>query len=148
MGQVVCGHCEAINRVVENRPAGDARCGRCHAPLFAGKPIEVSGAGLERRRAQGQGAALLVDVWAPWCGPCRSMAPHFAAAAGRLEPDVQLLKLNSEAEPAAAGALGIQAIPTLILFSLGREVARASGLMTTEQIVQWVRRALGVSAAA
>ena len=148
MTQVVCGACETINRVAAGRPAREAKCGKCGQPLFAGKPVEVTGAGLRKRRDKSQGVGLLVDVWAPWCGPCKSMAPNFAAAAARLEPDVQLLKLNSDTEQAAAGELRIQSIPTLILFRDGQEVARSSGLMSEAQIIDWTRRALGRSAAA
>ncbi len=148
MLQVVCGECETVNRVATGRDPLAAKCGRCGVRLFGGKPVEVTGAGLDRRRRQSDSVALLLDVWAPWCGPCKVMAPQFAAAAPRLEPQVQLLKLNSDAEPAAAGALGVRSIPTLILFLDGREAARASGAMTADQIIAWTRRSLGRSAAA
>jgi thioredoxin 2 len=81
---------------------------------------------------------VLVDVWAPWCGPCRTMAPAFAQAADALEPGIRLIKLNSEDEPDIAGRLGIQGIPTMLLFSGGREIARVSGAMNAAGIVAWV----------
>jgi thioredoxin 2 len=148
MLQVVCGQCETGNRVAAGRDPTEGKCGRCGAPLFSGKPVEVTGEGLERRRRLTQGAALLVDVWAPWCGPCRMMAPAYAAAAPRLAPEVQLLKLNSETEQQAASKLRIHSIPTMILFRGETEVARSMGAMTADQIVQWTRRALGEAAAA
>jgi thioredoxin 2 len=104
MKQFVCPACGAVNRAPEGRDARVANCGKCHQDLLTGAPIEVSGAQLQSHRQGTKGAALLLDVWAPWCGPCKSMGPQFALAAKELEPYVRLLKLNSEAEPAAASA--------------------------------------------
>ena len=97
MKQFVCPSCGAVNRAPEGRDARQARCGKCHQTLLTGAPIEVSGAQLQAHQNATKGAALLLDVWAPWCGPCKSMAPQFAAAAKELEPEVRLLKLNSDA---------------------------------------------------
>ena len=110
--------------------------------MFKAIPIEVDGKALAAHRDSTKGGAVLVDVWAPWCGPCRAMAPNFAQAAKVLEPAVRLLKLNSEAEPQAAAALGVSGIPTLLLFQDGQLVARTSGLMSAQQIVAWTRQAL------
>jgi thioredoxin 2 len=110
--------------------------------LFSAHPIEVDAKGLRAHRVSTKGAAVLVDVWAPWCGPCRAMAPNYAAAAKRLEPDVRLLKLNSEAEPQASADLGVSGIPTLLLFKDGQTIARTSGLLSADQIVAWTRQAL------
>ncbi len=143
MSQVVCVSCGAGNRLPEERDPLAANCGRCKAQLFTGAPTAVTGAALDRHRRLSQGVGLLLDVWAPWCGPCRTMAPNFEAAAHQLEPAVRLLKLDSEAEPAAAGALSISSIPTLILFRDGKILARQSGAMSASQIVDWTRRALG-----
>jgi thioredoxin 2 len=142
MSQFICPHCAAANRVPDGRDARQAKCGKCHQGVLTGAPVAVSGAQLAAHRAGTKGAALLLDVWAPWCGPCRTMAPWFAEAAKALEPDVRLLKLDSEAEPAAAGALNVSGIPALILFRDGREVARTAGAMPTGQIVSWARHAL------
>lgn len=142
MSQVVCVACGAGNRLPQDRDPLSARCGRCKALLFVGKPAVVTGADLDRHRRLTQGVALLLDVWAPWCGPCRTMAPHFEAAARQLEPAARLLKLDSDAEQAAAGALNVSSIPTLILFRDGQVLARQAGAMSTGQIVDWTRRAL------
>ncbi|HVM99773.1 MAG TPA: thioredoxin domain-containing protein [Caulobacteraceae bacterium] len=146
MRQFVCGHCNAVNRVPDQKDARAAKCGRCHEPLFAGHPIEVTGDQFDAHRRSTQGAALLLDVWAPWCGPCRAMAPQFAAAAAQLEPKVRLLKLNSDQHPDVAAALGVQGIPALFLIEDGKVVARQAGLMNASQIVAFARQAQAASA--
>ncbi len=140
MTQTVCPHCDATNRLPDGKPALQGKCGRCGQPLYVGQPKEVTGVGLTKRMAAEP--ALLIDVWAPWCGPCRSMAPNFAAAAARLEPDLRLLKLNSEAEPAAAQRFNVTSIPALLLIKDGKLAAQTVGLMSAEQIVGWARQAL------
>ena len=142
MRQFVCSTCGAANRAPDGKDPLTAKCGRCGEPLFNGHPAEVDAKALAAHRASTKGAAVLVDVWAPWCGPCRAMAPNFAAAAKALEPDVRLLKLNSEAEPQAAAGLGISGIPALLLFMDGQAIARTAGLMSAHQIVVWTRQAL------
>ena len=146
MAQFVCPHCGAGNRIPESRDPRQAKCGKCHEPVLTGAPVEVTGAQLAAHRSGTKGAALLLDVWAPWCGPCRSMAPQFAAAAKDLEPDVRLLKLNSDAEPAASSALGVSGIPALFLIRDGRVIARTGGAMPASQIVSWARQALAQAA--
>jgi thioredoxin 2 len=139
--QVVCGHCGQINRLPESRAPMQARCGKCHAPIFGGHPIEVDQSAFERHVAHSD-LPLLVDVWAPWCGPCRAMAPMFARAAQELEPRVQLLKLNSDEAPAVSARFGISGIPTLLLLQKDRELARISGAMDSQKIVAWTLSAL------
>jgi thioredoxin 2 len=142
MRQFVCPACGAANRTPDGKDPLAAKCGRCGDLLFSGHPIEVDAKALNAHRASTKGAAVLVDVWAPWCGPCRAMAPNFAAAAKALEPQVRLLKLNSEAEPQAASALGVSGIPALLLFRDGQVIARSAGLMSAQQIVAWTHQAL------
>src|SRR5690348_11871682 len=133
-----CPHCAATNRVPIDKPAREARCGGCHRPVFDGHPAAVDGARFAKHRASND-IAVLVDVWAPWCGPCRAMAPMFERAAKELEPNVRLLKLNSDAAPTTSSRLGITGIPTLLLMRGGREIARRSGAMDARNIVAWAR---------
>lgn len=142
MRQFVCPACGAANRAPDGKDPLAAKCGRCGEPLFNGHPAEVDAKALAAHRASTKGAAVLLDVWAPWCGPCRAMAPNFAAAAKILEPGVRLLKLNSEAEPQAAMGLGVSGIPALLLFLDGQPIARTAGLMSAQQIVAWTHQAL------
>lgn len=142
MRQFVCPGCGAVNRTPDAKDPLAAKCGRCGARLFDSHPTEVDAKALAAHRSSTKGASVLLDVWAPWCGPCRAMAPNFAAAAKSLEPDVRLLKLNSEAEPDAAAALGVSGIPALLLFRDGRLIAQSAGLMSAQQIVAWTRQAL------
>lgn len=135
---LVCPSCLAINRLPLERKAQDAKCGKCHSHLFHGKPIEVNSQTFQKMLERDE-LPLLVDFWAPWCGPCRMMAPAFEQAAGQLEPEFRLLKVNTEEEPALGSHYGIRSIPTLALFHRGRELARQPGAMGLQDILRWAR---------
>jgi len=139
--RIACPACGATNRVPAERLAEHPVCGKCKQPLFKGKPVELSEANFGAQLAAND-IPVVVDFWAPWCGPCRSMAPHFERAASLLEPQVRLAKLNTEEAQATAARLGIRSIPTLVLFQGGREVARQSGAMDANALVSWVRSSL------
>jgi thioredoxin 2 len=143
---VVCSKCGGVNRLPPARNAMEAKCGKCGIKLFSGHPEDVNAAIFDHQIARGS-LPIVVDIWAPWCGPCKMMAPAYEAAANELEPHVRLIKLNSDNEQAVAASLGIRGIPTMILFHGGREIARTSGAMTASQIVRWVRDRLPTVAA-
>ena len=135
---VVCPHCFAVNRVPTDRLHQGPNCGKCHQPLFPGHPVELDEARFDAYLTKND-LPVLVDFWAPWCGPCRMMAPAFAHAASQLAPRVLLAKLNTDEAQETAARYGIRSIPTMILFHQGREVARHSGAVGTAEIVRWVQ---------
>ena len=140
---VACPNCNTLNRAPREKLAAgtSGKCGHCGSPLFGGHPVALNAQSFETHAAKSD-IPLVVDFWAPWCGPCKAMAPQFEKAAGHLEPTVRLGKVNTEDEQALAGRFGIQAIPTMILFKHGKEVARQSGAMNASGIESWVQQAL------
>jgi thioredoxin 2 len=138
--QISCPNCNAINRVHSERLGDKPQCGKCKKLLFFGKPIELHPGNVNSVLDKND-IPVLVDCWAPWCGPCKSFAPIFEQAATLLEPKLRLAKLNTEAVPSIAQRWAIRSIPTLMLFKQGKEVKRISGAMSLPQLQQWLRSA-------
>jgi len=138
---VVCPHCGAVNRVQGVRLVDNPRCGKCAKFIFTGQPIELTADNFIKHLTRND-IPLLVDFWAPWCGPCKMMAPAFSQAATQLEPNVRLAKVDTESQPDLGGQFAVRSIPTMILFMHGVEKIRQSGAMDSAAIIGWVRRQL------
>ncbi|MDI1268610.1 MAG: thioredoxin TrxC [Polaromonas sp.] len=139
---IVCPHCHTTNRVKSADLANAPDCGSCHQALFTRHPVNLDEAAFDRHIARNQ-IPVLVDFWAPWCGPCLQMAPAYEQAAAQLEPMVRVVKVDTEACPTLGARFNIRSIPTLALFVNGREVARQPGAMGAADIVRWTRSHIG-----
>jgi thioredoxin 2 len=137
--QLVCPHCGTLNKIPEAKSAQNAGCGKCHSNLFTGKPLEVNQAQFDRQ-LQKSTLPLVVDFWAPWCGPCKSMAPVFERMAAKIEPSARLLKVNTETEQALSARYSIRSIPTLMIFSAAQEVVRMSGALDASSMQAWINK--------
>jgi len=134
---IVCPHCSAVNRIMMVRLSDNPTCGRCKQHLFTQNPVELT-AKTFTQHIKRNDIPVVVDFWAPWCGPCKMMAPAYTQAAAQLEPRVRLAKVNTEQQQALAGQYNIRSIPTLAIFKKGKEIARQAGAMSTEDIIRWV----------
>ncbi len=134
--KTVCPRCHALNRVLADRLGQGPVCGKCGAVLLPAAPLELDESGFDRLVANSE-LPVLVDFFAPWCGPCKMMAPAFEQAARRLHPGVILAKVDTEREQSLAARMGIRSVPTLAMFCGGREVARQPGALDANALVRW-----------
>lgn len=139
--KLTCLDCGQINRVPKERFADNPKCGVCGAALFSPKPRAIDAGTLEKA-ARNDEVPLVVDFWAPWCGPCRQMAPEFEKAARELGVTARLAKLDTEAEQKAGSRWNIRSIPTLAIFRNGREIAREAGARPASALVSYVRTSI------
>ena len=135
---IVCPRCHTTNRVKASDRSSAPDCGSCHQPLFVAHTVALDEAAFDKHIARNQ-IPVLVDFWAPWCGPCRQMAPALEQATAQLEPQVRVVKVNTEEAQALGARFNIRSIPTLALFVGGREVARQAGAMGAADIVRWTQ---------
>ncbi len=141
--QIACPACGTGNRIAPDRDLANAKCGQCGKPLFSGAPVDVDDAAFAKHLQHTKGPIVL-DVWAPWCGPCRMMAPHFAEAAKRLNGQAVFLKMNAD-QCQTPARLGVRGIPALFLFENGKPVANQAGLMTADALTHWIENARSIA---
>ena len=135
---VVCPHCNAVNRLPEDRLGEGGACGKCHSPLFTGHPVELNESSFDQHISNSD-LPVVVDFWAPWCAPCRSMAPSFVEAARQMEPKYRFVKVDTEQAQNLGARFNIRSIPTLAIFRNGKEIARQAGAMDTGNMLRWVK---------
>ena len=138
---LVCPHCNATNRVPSDKLRAELHCGQCHQALLASQPDNLGEAAFKAQLAKSE-LPLVVDFWAPWCGPCRTMAPTFEKVSHDMQGRARFVKVNTEAVPSLAALYNIRSIPTLAVFAGGREIARQAGAMPTPDLVRWISAAL------
>jgi thioredoxin 2 len=137
--ELVCPHCGAVNRVPADKLQAQPKCGKCHAQVLPDHPVELTGTTFSKFIQRNE-LPVLVDFWAPWCGPCKQFAPVFTQLAGQYIGRIRFAKVNTEAEQALAGQHAIRSIPTLAIFKAGQEIDRVSGALPGQQLQAWLQR--------
>ncbi len=135
---IVCPSCNATNRIPGDKLNANPACGKCRKPLFNRQPVKLNSENFQQHIKRSD-IPVVVDFWAPWCGPCKMMAPAFEQASNELAPNARLAKVNTEDEQNLAGHYNIRSIPTMVIFKNGREIARQSGAMGVADIKSWVQ---------
>ncbi len=135
---LTCHECGAINRIPDDKITANPKCGVCGDKLINGKVKDIDMATFDKSSKR-DGMPLVVDMWAPWCGPCRTMAPEFSKAAAELKSQARFIKVNTDEFPKVAARHNIRGIPALLLFKNGKEIARHSGVMRSNELVRWVK---------
>ena len=138
----VCTSCNAVNRIPAQRDGKEINCGKCHCPLFGSPPPSVNHAAFSAQISKGD-VPVVVDFWAPWCGPCKSMAPAFAQVCAKLDSRARFIKINTDEEQALGTQYGIRSIPTLVIFKSGKEIARVSGALPAVELERWIGSQIG-----
>lgn len=143
---IVCTACNTVNRVPTVKLDSKPKCGRCKKALFEGHSVTLTGARLTRQFEKNS-IPVLIDFWAPWCGPCKAMEPSFERAAGLLEPRFRLVKVDIDKAPDLANSFAVRGVPTMVLMLDGKELGRTSGAEDTQQIVRWAEQTASARAA-
>lgn len=138
---LVCPHCNATNRVPSNKLQAELNCGKCQAALLQAHPVNLGEAAFNAQLAKSD-LPMVVDFWAPWCGPCRAMAPAYEKVSHDMHGKARFVKVNTEDEQGLAVKFNIRSIPTLAVFAGGREIARQPGAMSAPDVARWVSAAL------
>jgi thioredoxin 2 len=137
----VCTQCNAVNRIPVQSEGKEINCGKCHQPLFGLEPPSLDKAAFLVQLTKSD-VPVVVDFWAPWCGPCKAMAPAYAQVSNRMKTRARLIKINTDEEQELGAQYAIRSIPTLAVFQSGKEIARVSGAMPATSLEQWINRAI------